>query len=140
MNSANSSKLMLDRMEHDWHMDWYGGGLKSCRYLGEPFVLFSCVDWRQVERPATVEFLTKDYSKMQYLSGIMLLDAWREWRDSMWMDRGNDPDATFNVLKPLVVGKIYETRTLSRARAAATAAFRSLEPQDVLNIQAKKGA
>ena len=60
MNSANSSKLMLDRMEHDWHMDWYGGGLKSCRYLGEPFVLFSCVDWRQVERPATVEFLTKD--------------------------------------------------------------------------------
>lgn len=138
MNSANASKLMLDRMEHDWDMDWYGGGLKSCRYLGQSFLLFSCVDWRQVEQQVTAEFPVKDYSKMQYLSGMVTLEAWKKWRP-MWTERGNDPNGTFNALNSIVVGKIYETCTLSRARAAATGEFRSLEPQDVLNIQAKKG-
>jgi hypothetical protein len=137
MNRDNGSKLMLDRMEHDWGMNWYGGGTKSCRYLGEPFVLFSCIDWRQVEhRPDGI--IIKDYSKMQYLSGIVSLEAWKQWFP-MWIEkRGSNPDEMFTVLKSVVVDRIYEARTLSRSRAAATAAFRSLEPQDVLNLQIKK--
>lgn len=137
MNSANASKLMLDRIEGDWHMDWYGGGFKSCRYLGQSFLLFSCVDWRQVEQRVTAEFPVKDYSKTQYLSGMVSLEAWKKWRLT-WTERGNDPDGTFDALNAIVLGKIYASRTLSRARAAVTAAFRCLEPQDVLNLQIKK--
>jgi len=137
MNRDNDSKIMLDRMEHDWGMNWYGGGTKSCRYLGESFVLFSCIDWRQVEhRPDGI--IINDYSKMQYLSGIVPLEAWKQWFP-MWIEkRGSNPDEMFTVLKSVVVDRIYEARTLSRSRAAATAAFRSLEPQDVLNLQIKK--
>jgi len=132
MNRDNGSKLMLDRMEHDWDMNWYGGGIKSCRYLGESFVLFSCIDWRQVEhRPDGI--IVNDYSKMQYLSGIVPLEAWKQWFP-VWVEkRGSNPDEMFTVLKSVVVDRIYEARTLSRSRAAATAAFRSLEPQDFMN-------
>jgi len=101
--------------------------------------LFSCIDWRQVEhRPDGI--IINDYSKMQYLSGIVPLEAWKQWFP-IWVEkRGSNPDGMFTVLKSIVVDRIYEARTLSRSRAAATAAFRSLEAQDVLNIQAKKGA